>query len=98
MNLFFRSRSRRPLPPRSQPDLRRSAMHLASSQPRSTERPHDQYSLLATDSVYQCAINETPLVELEIDRIGFAQRAFFTAASRRLRDCARGREEKQERE
>jgi len=70
---------------------RRSRVQLATDERRSTERPHDQNSLLATDSLHERAINEAPLVELEIDRIGSAQRAFFTVASWRLRDCARRR-------
>jgi hypothetical protein len=64
-------------------------MQLATDERRSTERPHDQDSLLAPDSLHEGAINEAPLVELEIDRIRSAQRAFFTVASWRLRDCAR---------
>jgi hypothetical protein len=64
-------------------------VQLARDKRRSTERPHDQNSLLATDSLHEGAIDETPLVELEVDRIGFAQSALL---SWRLRGCACRRE------
>jgi hypothetical protein len=72
-------------------------VQLTVDERRSTEPPHDQDPLLATDSLDEGAIHETPLVELEKDRIRFARRAFFTVA-RRLRDCARRRDRQQERE
>jgi hypothetical protein len=83
----------------SKPDLRRwSRVQLAGDECRPSEWPNDQDSLLATDSLHENAIHETPLVELEIDRIGFSQRAPVTIASWGLRNCARRRDQQRERE